>query len=78
MTAAAMIGYVPIGDYATTVADEVDWLVGQVTAAGTSEGAGDVRLPAGLDAEFFDGYFDYAREDRYLADRHGDGDADAG
>ena len=78
MTAAAMIGYVPVGDYATTVADEVDWLVGQVTAAGTSEGAGDVRLPAGLDAEFFDGYFDYAREDRYLADRHGDGDADAG
>ena len=27
MTAAAEIGYVPVGDYATTVVDEVEWLV---------------------------------------------------
>jgi nucleoside-diphosphate-sugar epimerase len=75
MTAAATIGYVPVGDYATTVIDEVDWLVQQVKAAGTSDGAGGVGLPAGLDAEFFDGYFDYPREDRYLADHHSDADA---
>ena len=36
MTAAATIGYVPVGDYATTVVDEVDWLVAQVAAAGTA------------------------------------------
>ncbi len=65
MTAAATIGYVPVGDYATTVVDEVDWLVGEIRATG----AGGVCLPAGLDDEFFEGYFDYPREDRYLADR---------
>jgi nucleoside-diphosphate-sugar epimerase len=75
MTAAATIGYVPVGDYATTVVNEVDWLVAQVTAAGTGDGDGGVRLPAGLDAEFLDGYFDYPQEDRYLADHP---DADAG
>ncbi len=65
MTAAAEIGYVPVGDYATTVVDEVEWLTREIRATGT----GGVRLPAGLDDEFFEGYFDYPREDRYLADR---------
>jgi hypothetical protein len=65
MTAAAEIGYVPVGDYATTVVDEVEWLVREIGATGT----GDVHLPPGLDEEFFDGYFDYPREDRYLEDR---------
>lgn len=75
MTAAATIGYVPVGDYATTVIDEVDWLVAQVKATGIGDFAGGVRLPAGLDAEFFDGYFDYSREDQYLAVHRPDVDA---
>lgn len=53
MTAAQELGYTPVGDYAGTIADEVDWLVS----------AGD----AGLDTEFFAELFDYAAEDRYLA-----------
>src|SRR5207237_9777840 len=50
MTAAAELGYEPAGDYATTVAEEVEWLV-------------ENRQP---DDEFFAPYFDYAAEDRYL------------
>jgi nucleoside-diphosphate-sugar epimerase len=61
MTAAAELGYAPVGDYAATVADEVDWLV--AAAQPTSDGT---TLPEGLDAEFFDGAFDYAAEDAYL------------
>ena len=60
----------PVGDYAATVVDEVDWLVREIGAAGTRDAAG-VALPPGLDEEFFDGYFDYPREDRYLADHGG-------
>jgi nucleoside-diphosphate-sugar epimerase len=52
MTAAAELGYVPAGDYAATVADEIDWLVEDRPR---------------LDDEFFAGYFDYEGEDRYLA-----------
>jgi len=95
MTAAAQIGYVPVGDYATTVVDEIDWLVrqvgkiarigkigeagevgkiGEARASAAHSGDDGVRLPVGLDEEFFDGYFDYAREDRYLADHRGAGD----
>jgi hypothetical protein len=36
MTAAIDFGYTPVGGYATTVADEVEWLV---SAAGGGEGA---------------------------------------
>jgi nucleoside-diphosphate-sugar epimerase len=57
MTAAAELGYTPVGDYATTVADEVDWLV---SAAGARPAADD---------PFFEPFFDYAAEDRYLATR---------
>ena len=57
-SAAADLGYVPSGDYATTVADEIDWLV----ATG-----GEGRL----DEDFFTPLFDYAAEDRYLAGHHG-------
>jgi nucleoside-diphosphate-sugar epimerase len=53
-TASGDLGYVPVGDYATTVADEVDWLI-----SGTPR----------LDDEFFAGFFDYAAEDRFLAAR---------
>jgi hypothetical protein len=49
-----------VGDYATTVADEVEWLV---SAAGGGEAE---RLP-GPDDPFFGPLLDYAAEDRYLA-----------
>jgi nucleoside-diphosphate-sugar epimerase len=52
-SAAAELGYVPAGDYATTVAEEIDWLV-----ASGGEGC--------LDEEFFAPLFDYAAEDRHL------------
>ena len=58
MTAAAALGYSPVGDYATTVADEVAWLV---SAARSGE-----DLPQ-LDEDYFGTLFDYAAEDRYLA-----------
>jgi nucleoside-diphosphate-sugar epimerase len=53
MTAALQLGYVPAGDYEATIGEEIDWLVG-----GGYE----------PDQEFFAGFFDYAAEDRFLAD----------
>jgi nucleoside-diphosphate-sugar epimerase len=58
MTAAAALGYTPVGDYETTVADEVAWLV---SAARSGE-----DLPQ-LDDDYFGPLLDYAAEDRYLA-----------
>lgn len=58
MTAAADLEYEPVGDYATTVAAELDWLV----AAARSD-----ALPAGFDHAYFDRMLDYAAEDEYLA-----------
>jgi nucleoside-diphosphate-sugar epimerase len=52
MSAAAELGYLPAGDYATTAAEEIDWLV---------------ETGAPPDEEFFAGSFDYAAENRYLA-----------
>jgi nucleoside-diphosphate-sugar epimerase len=52
MTEARELGYVPVGDYAATIGDEIGWLV-----AGGYE----------PDPEFFAGLFDYAAEDRFLA-----------
>ena len=57
-TAAEELGYTPAGDYATTVVDEVEWLV---SAARRGE-----ALP-GLDDDYFGPLLDYAAEDRYLA-----------
>ncbi len=54
MSAATELGYVPAGDYPSTVAAEIDWLV-------------DERPP--IDDEYFARYLDYAAEDRYLAAR---------
>ena len=59
MTAAGELGYTPVGDYAATVADEVEWLV---SAARGGE------IP-GLDDDYFGPLLDYAAEDRYLAAR---------
>ena len=58
MTAAGELGYTPVGDYATTVAEEVDWLV---SAAVSGE-----PLPE-LDDDYFGPLLDYAAEDRYLS-----------
>jgi hypothetical protein len=61
MSAAYALGYRPVGDYATTVADEVRWLVD------AARRGREARLPPGLDEELFAGRFDYAAEDAYLA-----------
>lgn len=63
MTAAHELGYTPAGDYASTVAEEVQWLV---TAAQGGEDAD--RLPK-LDDGFFGPMLDYTAEDRYLTAR---------
>jgi nucleoside-diphosphate-sugar epimerase len=63
--AATALGYQPVGDYATTVTEEVTWLT-----AGSSVDGG-ARLPAGLDEQRFAGCFDYAAEDAYLASIRG-------
>lgn len=58
--AAADLGYAPVGDFAATVADEVRWL---------SSAAGGRGAPPGpFDRAFFAPYFDYVREDRWLAE----------
>jgi nucleoside-diphosphate-sugar epimerase len=59
LSAAAELGYQPVGDYAATVADEVDWLV---EAARSGDPAGILPTP---DDPFFAQFFDYAAEDRY-------------
>lgn len=59
MTAATDLGYVPVGDFAATVADEIDWLV-----AAFRGGDKENVLPVPGD-EFFAQYFDYAAEDRH-------------
>lgn len=61
MTAANELGYVPAGDYATTVAEEIDWLIA-AHDAGDPEGV----LPGPGDP-FFAQFLDYAAEDRWLA-----------
>jgi nucleoside-diphosphate-sugar epimerase len=62
-TASLELGYKPVGDYAATVAEEVDWLFDAFRA-----GDPDRVLPA-ADDRFFAQYFDYAAEDAYLARR---------
>ncbi|CAN5397513.1 NAD(P)H-binding protein [soil metagenome] len=57
-SASIALGYVPVGDYAATVAAEVDWLV---SSARVNDG-----LPRGIDNEFFAGSFDYGAEDLFL------------
>ena len=62
-TAARELGYVPAGDYSTTVDDEVEWLVE------AARGGEDVALLPQADDPFFALFLDYAAEDRYLARR---------
>ena len=60
-SAATLLGYDPVGDYATTVTHELDWLI--AAARGEAEGW---AIPAD-DDPFFAPLLDYAAEDRYLA-----------
>jgi nucleoside-diphosphate-sugar epimerase len=72
MTAAAALGYTPAGDYATTVAAEVDWL----TAA--AAGRDDADLIPGPADDYFAPLLDYPAEDRWLAARASPARAGAG
>lgn len=65
MTAACVLGYRPVGDYATTVGEEINWLV---DSARLRDGR---RVVAGLDDRYFSSMFDYEAEDHYLAARFG-------
>ena len=60
-SAALDLGYTPAGDYATTVADEVDWLVA------AARGGDDAELLPGGDDPFFAPMLDYAAEDAWGA-----------
>lgn len=55
------IGYVPVGDYATTVTDELDWLVA------TAGGGRDEREPSSWEPSATDLAESYAAEDAYLS-----------
>ena len=57
-TAAVALGYQPAGDYASTIADELDWLVTSAQSGAAPDLAG--YLPS---------MFDYAIEDKHLARR---------
>jgi nucleoside-diphosphate-sugar epimerase len=46
LSAAAELGYVPAGDYAATVAEEIDWLVGSPPAGSFDYAAEDAYLSA--------------------------------
>jgi hypothetical protein len=65
-SSAQRLGYAPVGDYAATVAAEVEWFVAAAQGrAGADTGPAD-------DGSFFASYLDYAAEDAYLAHaRHG-------
>jgi nucleoside-diphosphate-sugar epimerase len=58
-SAARALGYQPVGDYATTVAEEVGWLVDRAAHRPT-------WTPPGIDEELADRWFDYAAEDAWL------------
>ena len=60
-TAALELGYEPVGDYASTVGDEIDWLV---EIAIRTNG---IHLPDVINNQYFEHLFDYQAEDDYLA-----------
>jgi nucleoside-diphosphate-sugar epimerase len=62
-SAALALGYRPVGDYAATVSEEVDWLVRVAGSPDTAK-----ALPGPGDP-YFGPLLDYAAEDRYLAAR---------
>jgi len=66
-SAAVSLGYFAAGDYAATVAAEVDWLVRSASgSAGSADSAGSAIL-ASLDGDYFRPMLDCAAEDRFYA-----------
>ena len=61
-SAAEALGYEPVGSYADTVTETVQWMT-RLARTATDGGA---VLP-GIDSDWFDGMFDYEGEDRHLA-----------
>jgi hypothetical protein len=60
-SAAVRLGFVPVGSYAETVSAEIDWLV-------KAAQPGDTGSPSpSADDPYFQPFFDYAREDAWLA-----------
>jgi nucleoside-diphosphate-sugar epimerase len=59
-SAAQALGYRPVGDYATTVADEIDWMVGQIARDPT-------WTPPAIESETARTWFDYQAEDAWLS-----------
>lgn len=62
LSAAASLGYHPLGTYAETVAPTLEWLAS--IAVHTPNG---VRLPEGSENEYFEQMINYSVEDEYLA-----------
>jgi nucleoside-diphosphate-sugar epimerase len=58
-SAATALGYRPVGDYATTVTEEIGWMVDQVAQHPT-------WTPPGIAPETAARWFDYAAEDAWL------------
>ncbi len=58
--AASALGYQPVGDFASTVSEEITWLVDLWRESGMAESA------MGLDVDFFQPFFDYPGEDAFL------------
>lgn len=61
-SAAAALGYVPVGNYADTVGESIRWMTRRARLE-PGEGA---TLPDS-DRDWFQGMFDYAGEDRYIS-----------
>ncbi|WP_405135390.1 NAD-dependent epimerase/dehydratase family protein [Nocardia sp. NBC_01388] len=61
-TAATDLGYRPVGDYAATVARQID----RLAATAVADQDGTWHLP-GVDQAFFTDSFDYPTEDRHIA-----------
>lgn len=62
-SAAEALGYVPVGDYSDTVAEAVDWMVRHARVDDNGATLTD------FDNDWFEGMFDYTREDRYITRR---------
>jgi nucleoside-diphosphate-sugar epimerase len=64
-TAAMELGYRPVGDYAATVPEMIDWLI----STSTTHRTGAAQLPVDVGDDYFANSFDYDREDASLAGR---------
>ena len=58
-SAAEALGYQPVGDYATTVTDQIRWMIDEVARQPT-------WTPPGIGTETTTTWFDYAAEDAWL------------